>query len=237
MTAAMNRREFLSASAAGAGAVLIGRQLVMAGENGDWPPKMPPAKIYKVYIGRTGGIYLSRPTDEIDKFNEYLSKLEQKLGDVKFIGGELVPPTEVDAVLPKLKDADGALLFHLCGHGGDAPEQAMAKIINTDIPATVFSQPFSGHGWMYFPRWQKEGKKVVLLPSSDWREIDRGVALMRVAPHPRNTRIPVVRGPLGTAPACNAELVKQKLGVELVAVTVEETLKAHQAVETKDAEA
>jgi hypothetical protein len=37
MTAAMNRREFLSASAAGAGAVLIGRQLVMAGENADWP--------------------------------------------------------------------------------------------------------------------------------------------------------------------------------------------------------
>jgi len=237
MTAAMNRREFLSASAAGAGAVLIGRQLVMAGENADWPPKMPPAKIYKVYVGRTGGIYLSRPTDEIDKFNEYLSKLEQKLGDVKFIGGELVPPTEVDTVLPKLKDADGALLFHLCGHGGDAPEQAMAKIIDTGIPAAVFSQPFSGHGWMYFPRWQKEGKKVVLLPSSDWSEIDRVVALMRVAPHLRNTRILVVRGPLGTAPACNAEMVKQKLGVELVPVTVEETLKAHEAVDIKDAEA
>jgi len=25
---------------------------------------------------------------------------------------------------------------------------------------------------MYFPAWQKAGKKVILLPTSDWGEID-----------------------------------------------------------------
>jgi hypothetical protein len=211
--------------------------MAMAGEGGEWPPKLPVVKIHKVYIGRTGGIYLSRPKEEIGKFEKYLSKLEQKLGDVKFVGGELVPPANVDEVIKKLNNADGVILFHLSGHGGGAPKQAMDKIINVGLQTAVFSQPFSGHGWMYFPQWRKAGKKVVLLPTSDWGELEKIVRLMRVGPHLRNTRIIVVRGPLGTAPACSAEQVREKLGVEMIPITVEETIKAHQAVDIKDAEA
>jgi len=237
MSAALNRREFLTAGAAGAGVVLLANQFARAGQTENWPPKMPPVKIYQVYIGRTGGIYLSRPTAEIKMFEEYLAGIEKKLGDVKFIGGEMLPPAEIAAVLPKLKDADGVIMFHLSGHGGDAPAQIMSAILDTGLPAAVFSQPFSGHGWMYFPQWQKEGKKVVLLPSSDWAEIDKVVGLMRVAPHLRNTKILVVHGPQGTAPACDPKLVKDKLGVEMIPITVEETLQAHKAVDLKDAEA
>jgi len=237
----LNRREFLEASAAGAGAVLLSSQLgsrrVMAGEGGEWPPKMPAVKIYKVYIGRTGGIYLSRPAEEIAKFEKYLAKVERKLGDVKFVGGEVVPPAQVAKVVEKLKNADGVLLFHLSGHGGGAPKQAMDQIINVGLQTAVFSQPFSGHGWMYFPQWRKAGKKVVVLPTSDWGELEKIVRLMRVGPHLKKSRIVVVRGPLGTAAACSAEQVKKKLGVEMVPITVEETIKAHQAVDIKDAEA
>jgi L-arabinose isomerase len=148
-----------------------------------------------------------------------------------------VPPTEVDQVLPKLAEADGVLLFHLCGHGGDAPLAAMTRIVEQGLPTVVFSQPFSGHGWMFFPAWRKQGKKVVLLPSSDWGELDKAAMLLRVKPHMARTRILVVRGPLGTDAACSAEKVKAKLGVEMIPVSVEETLKAHAAVSLKDAEA
>ena len=215
----------------------LGSRSVMAGERGEWPPKMPAVKIYKVYVGRTGGIYLSRPTEEIDKFEKHLAKVERKLGDVKFVGGELVPPTDVAKVISKLKNAGGVLLFHLSGHGGGAPAQAMSQIVDVGLPTAVFSQPFSGHGWMYFPQWQKAGKKVVLLPSSDWGELDQVVRLMRVGPHLRQTRIIVVRGPQGTAAACSAEQVKERLGAELIPITVEETIKAHEAVDLKAAEA
>jgi len=75
------------------------------------------------------------------------------------------------------------------------------------------------------------------LPTSEWGEIDQIVALMRVAPRLRQTRIIVVRGPQGTVPACSAEQVKEKLGVEMVPVTVEQTLQAHKAVDIKAAEA
>ena len=242
MSELMNRRQFLGAGAAGAGAVLLSgcaaqlsRPLATIGE--DWPPKMPCVKIHRVYVGRTGGIYLSRPTEEIGKLEKYLAKVEKKLGDVKFVGGEVVPPTDVANVVAKLADVDGLLLFHLSGHGGGAPKMALDQLIDSGLPTAVFSQPFSGHGWMYFPQWQKAGKKVVLLPTSDWAEIDQVVGLMRVAPHLRQTRILVVRGPLGTAAACSAGQVKQRLGTEVIPITVEQTLKAHQAVDLRDAEA
>jgi hypothetical protein len=238
MSNLLNRRQFLGASAAGG--ILVARQLgaraATSSQDAGWP-KLPPVKIYKVYIGRTGGIYLSRPNEEIAKFDAYLAALERKLGDVKFVGGDLIPPAEAETVIPKLRQADGVLLFHLSGHGGGAPEQAMGRIIDVGLQTAVFSQPFSGHGWMYFPQWQKEGKKVVLLPSSDWSELDQVVALMRVAPRLRHTRILVVRGPQGTAAACDANQVKARLGAEMVPISVEQTVEAHKAVDPKAAEA
>ena len=236
MSSGINRREFLGASAAGTGVLLMGGRFITAAEGQDWPAKMEPVKIYKVFVGRTGGIYLSRPGDEVDKLNKHLAKIESELGDVVFMGGEMIPATNVDDVLGKIAKADGVLLFHLSGHGGGAPEGPMNKIVNLGLPTAVFSQPFSGHGWMYFPQWQKAGKKVVLLPTSDWSELDRVVKLMRVGPHLRKSRILVVRGPVGTEAACSAEKVKQKLGTELVPITVEETLKAHEAVSLEEAE-
>ena len=238
MNEPVSRRQFLGATAVG-GAFLagqLGAQTALAAASGELP-EMPPVKIYTVYVGRTGGIYLSRPTDEIAKFKEYLAGVEKKLGDVTFVGGEVIPPDDAAAVLAKLGDVDGVLLFHLSGHGGGAPKQAMDQIVNAGLPTAIFSQPFSGHGWMYFPQWQKEGKKVVLLPTSNWGEIDRVVGLMRVAPRLRQSRILVVRGSLGTAAACSAEQVKERLGAELVPITVEETLKAHEAIDLKAAEA
>ena len=236
MISGINRREFLGAGATGAGALLMGGRFIMAAEGQDWPAKMEPVKIYKVYMGRTGGIYLSRPGDEVDKFNKHLAKIERELGDVVFTGGEMIPATNINDVIGKIAKADGVLLFHLSGHGGGAPAEAMNKIVDLGLPTAVFSQPFSGHGWMYFPQWQKAGKKVVLLPTSDWSELDRVVKLMRVGPHLRKSRILVIRGPLGTEAACSAEKVKQKLGTELVPITVEETLKAHEAVSLEEAE-
>jgi hypothetical protein len=236
MSESFSRRQFLGTAAAG-GVLLAGqldaRPLAAAVDEG-WPA-LPPVRIYKVYVGRTGGIYLSRPTDEIQKFDQYLAGVEQRLGDVKFIGGELVPPAELDALAAKLKEADGVLLFHLSGHGGGAP--ALGKLVDVGLPTAVFSQPFSGHGWMYFPAWQQAGKKVVLLPTSDWGEIDKVVGLMRVAPRMRQSKILAVGQRLGTEAACSIEQVQQKLGTEVIPIANDEVIAAHEAVNPQDAEA
>ncbi len=237
MSNRVSRRQFFGVTAAG-GAFLaghIGMPAFGAIQDEGWPA-LPPVRIHKVYVGRTGDIYMSRPTEEIGKLDEYLAGVAQRLGNVEFVGGETIPPTDASAVVANLQGADGVIMFHLSGHGGGAPAEAMNQIVDAGLPTVVFSQPFSGHGWMYFPAWQKAGKKVVLLPTSDWSELERVSGLLRVAPRMRQTKILVVRGPMGTAPACDAAQVKEKLGAEVIPITVEETLQAHQEVDLAAAE-
>ena len=237
MSSRVTRRQFFGASAVG-GAFLAGHislPVFGAMQEEGWP-KPPPVKIHKVYVGRTGDIYMSRPTEEIGRLEEYLAGVSKKLGDVEFVGGQMIPPSEAPEVLASLQGADGVIMFHLSGHGGGAPAEAMNQIVDVGLPTVVFSQPFSGHGWMYFPAWQKAGKKVVLLPTSDWSELERVTGLMRVAPRLRQTKILVIRGPMGTAAACDAARVKEKWGIEMIPITVEETLQAHEEVDLKAAE-
>ena len=230
-----NRRDFMGAAAMG-GALLASQTMrdnVFAAEgDSDWPP-MQPAKIYRLFVGRTGDGYLTHPTEEIGKFNQYFTDLEKKLGDVQFLGGDLVPPAEVAAVAEKAKNADALFIVHLSGHGGDPP--VISRLIDAGLPTTLFSQPFSGHHWMYFPQWHKEGKKVVLLPTSDWKEIDRGVELLRVPAKMRHTRILAIGGPHGSAAACDPAQVKAKVGADLVTITQERVLRVCESIDPEAA--
>jgi len=231
----LTRRQFLGTTVAG-GALLTTNIItpwLFAGEDRDFP-KLPPVKIYKVYAGRTGDMYLARPTEEVDRLEKYFAQMEEKLGDVKFIGGDMIPPGETDQVAAKVRDADAVLLIHLSGHGGDAP--VLGKLIDVGLPTVLFSQPFSGHGWMYFPQWHKEHKKVVLLPTSDWSELDRVVPLLRVPAWLKQTRIIVVGQPNGTAPACSAEAVKKTLGAELVPISNDKVMEYYKAIDPQAAE-
>lgn len=124
------RREFLGTAAAAGGALLAAR-LAGGAEGSAEPalPSLPPTRIYKVYAGRTGDEYLTQPTEELHKLEAYLAGLEKKLGDVQFIGGDLVPPADVQQLAAKLTDADALLIVHLSGHGGGAPELTDRKSV------------------------------------------------------------------------------------------------------------
>jgi len=233
----MTRRSFLGTTAAAGGALCASKIFApwaFAAGQENWP-KLPPARIHVVYAGRTGDMYLAHPTDQLEKFAQYFAGLEKKFGDLKFIGGDLIPPTPVDQLAEKVRDADGVLLIHLSGHGGDAP--VLGKLIDVGLPTVLFSQPFSGHGWMYFPQWHKQGKKVVLLPTSDWKEIDRAVGLLRVPAWLKQTRIIAWGAPQGTAAACSAEQIKKALGAEMISVSNERVHQMMKDIDPKAAEA
>jgi hypothetical protein len=232
----LTRREFLGTAAAGSALLAAGMaaNTASAAPTADWT-KLPPAKIYLVYAGRTGDSYLTHPTEEIAKFKAYFPKLEAKLGDVKFVGGDFVPPANLNEVAAKLKGADALMIIHLSAHEGESP--VMGKLIDVGLPTALFTQPFSGHGWMYFPQWHKQGKKVILMPSSDWNDIEKVTGLLRAASWMKHTRILAVGGPHGSAAACSAEQVKKRLGADLVTIPNERVMAAMQAVALKDAEA
>lgn len=236
MGSGLSRRQFFGCSMVGGALLTMPMALSRAAlvDEGFAAPRK--VKIHTVFVGRTGDIYLSRPTEEVGRLQDHLKQIEAGLGDVEFVGGEFVPETAGSDVVAKLSEADGVILFHLSGHGGGAPAEAMQQIVDYGLPTAVFSQPFSGHGWMYFPQWKKDGKNVVLLATSDWSELDRVAGLMRVAPHLRDTRILVVRGPLGTAPACAYDRIQERLGAQVIPVSVDDTLAAFEAVDPAEAE-
>jgi len=235
----ISRREFLGATAAAGGVLLAGglaAQPLAVAEEAGWP-KLPPVRIHVVYVG-TGGAWPTPTFDapaEVAKFQEYLAGVRTRLGDVEFIGGELIPNTVPAAteVATKLKEADAALMVHLSFGSGDP----LLKLVDAGLPSAIFSQPFSGHDWMYVSRWQKAGKRVILFTSSDYRDLERAVAMLRVPVRMRQARILLVGAAQGTPPACSAEQVKQRIGAEIVPISQERILSAFQAVDLKAAEA
>jgi hypothetical protein len=212
----INRRQFLGTTAAGSALFASGlfSHRLLASDTGQLS-KPPPVKIYKIFAGRTGDFYLTRPTEELAKFNQYFSELEKKLGDVQFVGGDLMPPADAGQLAEKVKEADAVLIVHMSA--SDVP--ALSKIVDVGLPTVLFSEPYSGHDWMYLPELRKKGRQVLLLPSSDWSELDRAVALMRVPAWLKRTRIIAWGPPQGTAAACSGELIKERFGAELISYT------------------
>jgi L-fucose isomerase-like protein len=198
---------------------------------------LPPVKIHTVYVGRPRAAWPKPafdPKAEIAKFEKILDDVRSKLGDVEFVGGELVgTPEEAARLADSLKDADAVLMFHLTL--GVLP--AMQRIVEAGRATAVYSQPFSGHEWMFVRQWQKEGKRLIQLATSDAGELVEAAALLRVPARMARSRILVVGRPDGTEPATSKEKVKQSLGTDVVPVSVERLVEAHRAVDGKLAEA
>lgn len=244
MSFPVTRRGFVGAAALAGGARMRAAAAVRAAAEAEAWPKLRPATIYKVYIGRSGATrnprtgqdvqYLTWGKEEITKMDNHLRDLEGKLGDVTFTGGETIPPADAAEVASRAVKADGLLLVWLSGHGGDYA--TLEKLsFGIDKPAVSFFQPFSGHGWMWHQQWKK--RKVLLLSTTDWKELDQAVELLRVPAMMRQTRILAVNGPRGTKAACSADAVKSRLGCELVTIKNEQILELAKSIDPKAAEA
>jgi len=239
MGGSLTRRDFLGTAAAAGGMLLAGglvaRPLAAAEEAG-WP-KMPPVTIRVVYVG-LGGAWPKPEFDakaEVAKFQTFLDGVRQRLGDVEFVGGELIPNSDQAAaeLAGKIGTPDALLVIHLAFGSG----HPLLTLVNTGLPTAIFSQPFSGHDWMYVPQWQKAGKRVVLVASSDTADLERAVALLRVPARMRQSRILLVGGAHGTAAARAPAKIKERLGAEVIPATGEQILQAHGAIDPKAAEA
>jgi len=245
MGKAINRREFLGTTAAG-GAILAGARsgartpatstAPSTAPAATWPDP-PTVKIHKVYAGTSGGAWPGpkfNATTEIARYEKLLAETQRKLGNVKFVGGQQVKNAQEAAnVAAKLGDADAVLVFDLNFHNGGR----VAPLVNAGKPTAVFVYPFSGHQWMYYSQWQKAGKRLMVLPTSDYARIERAARLLRVPGCMRQTRILVVGGPRGTKAARAAAEVKKRLGCEMVPISNRRVVDAHKAVDPKAAEA
>ena len=241
MQPSLNRRTFLESTGGLLLASGIAARTLRAAEPAGWP-EQPPVKIYVVYLG-TGGAWpkpeFDAPREIEEKFAPHLTGLEKRLGDVEFVGHDLIANnTELASkLIPKMDEAraDAILVLHL-SFGGSGPFKVFAE---TGRPVAIYSQPFSGHDWMYVPRLQQQGYRMIMAPSREIGEIDRLAALLRVPVRLKQSKILLMGKPgcaAGTEAARDFDLVKKTLGPEIIQITPPEFIEVHKKVDQKEAE-
>ena len=241
MPSPISRRSFLGTTGNLLLAGGVAARPLASAEEAGWP-KMQPVKVFVVYLG-TGGAWpkpdFDAPREIKEKFAPYLAKVQAGLGDVEFVGGDLIVNRAGAAagLIPKIEKsaADAILVVHL-SFGDAAPFRIFAE---TGRPVAVYSQPFSGHDWMYVPRLQKKGHRLILAPSRDFTEIVRLVALLRVPARMKQSKILLVGNPgcaAGTTAAKDFKQVRAKMGPEVIQITPAEFVKVHKSIDVKAAE-
>ena len=150
MQSRINRRSFLESTGGMLVAGGLAARPLAASQAAGWPA-MRPVRIFVVYLG-TGGAWpkpeFDAPREIREKFVPHLAQVQKKLGDVAFIGGDLIPNNAPAAkrLAPKIREqkADAVLVVHL-SFGNAQPFKIFAE---TGRPVAIYSHPFSGHDWM-----------------------------------------------------------------------------------------
>ena len=151
-----------------------------------------------------------------------LSQAEINLGNVEFVIGRATTAEQTAQLLDKAGPdapvlAVSADIFGLSSFNSD--NSVMATVFKQGRPAAVFHMPIiGGHDWCLVNPWRQEGHRITLFNSSDYDELERAASLLRVIPLLRRSRV-LVSPPLKGTPECSTpEKVKERLGVEMVAI-------------------
>ncbi|MBN2292562.1 MAG: twin-arginine translocation signal domain-containing protein, partial [Pirellulales bacterium] len=232
-----SRRDFLGTSAVG-GLLLAASQIRAEGDGAAKPIKPFPKKI------RIATIFAGTPVpadrnwgvceEEIAAMQKRLAEIEKKLGNVEFVVGRAATPQQAAALLKKAGDGAPILAINM-QIGGLL--RISKPLLDSARPLVVFSLPASGHDWMYPFRWQKDGKPVTMLTSSDYGELERAARLLRVIPLMNHSRVAVFTPMQGTTAACTPDKVKARMGVDLVEIPQKRFDEMLKAVDAKKAQA
>ncbi len=211
-----NRREFLGSGV-----------LTALASTGAWsytwasqaPAAEPPGKvrICVLFAGNPGPADRGWNADaeQMEKARQVLSECETRLGNIELVVGQSTSNEQTAALLEQAGQGVPVLAINL---NCFALTHLVQPVLERRHPMAVFSLPASGHDWMYPMRWQRAGHRVTLFVSSDYGELERALRLLRVIPMMQKSRILLFPPARGTAPACSPELVKERLGAEVLAV-------------------
>ncbi|MGB9688277.1 hypothetical protein [Thermogutta sp.] len=210
------RREFLGTGVLSALAASASWSYTWASEA--TPVQRPEkVKIGVLWSGSPGPADRGWNTDppHVEQMQTALKEVEQKLGNVELVYGKSENAEQTKSFLAAIGEGTPILAINLSCF---ALTRLVGPILEARHPMIVFSLPASGHDWMYPHRWQRGGHRVTLFATSDLAELEHAVRLLRVIPLFKQTRILLFPPARGTAPACSPELIKERLGAEVLAV-------------------
>ena len=197
---ALTRRQFGLALGAVPLAAIFGEEDLSA------MPWNQPATVAKLYLEGPKA-YWPGPTIDLAKdraeIETRLAEVQKKHAhNVRFIdGGTIRKDEDVQPVLAKLRDADGVLMLPLT-----QPSPALRATIDAlPAPGLFFSRPYATHSWSAIADMRKSGKKVDVVASTSYGDLDPYMRAFRTARHMRRSKVLVgTEAPAGRKPIADA---------------------------------
>jgi hypothetical protein len=239
----LDRREFLKATAAaGCAAACLGARPAFAApppekkldlvSPGCWSSKV---KIAKIYFGVPKAHW---PTPLMDlegerrRYEAEFDRMRKDFADVDFFVNELVTNAAgADAIVPKLKEADGVLAIHLSMGVGEP----IRRVVAAGRPTVLFAAPYSGHEWAGYGALKKASPSLEVMLTSDLNQLAVAVRPMRAIHHLREAKILNVTTNVPRADYVKA--VAEKFGTKIEVVDRKRVLDAYESIPQAEAEA
>jgi len=194
-----------------------------------------PARVARVYLA--GAPHWPKPTLDVEaerkEVEAQIAVAARKNAHlVELSGGELLrSPEEVKAWLARQQDLDGILLLPLT-----QPTPGFNELIEAaPAPVLVFSRPYATHAWSSVAGLRKAGRRVDVVASSSYGDLDPWFRIFRTAHHLRKSRVLVgTENPASRSKA--AEEYKAAFGAEFRFVPGAEIRRAFQAADAREAQ-
>jgi hypothetical protein len=230
---ALTRREFVISVCS------IPICLRLGAQEFDWASSMPwrgPATVAKVYLA-SEQVHWPKPTldvaAEVAEIEARLAEVERKNAhNVRFIGGETLR-TEQDARawLARLPETDGVLMVPVA-----QPTPPLRPLLDgLQVPALFFSRPYATHAWSTVADARRTGRKLDLVASSSYGDLDPYMQAFRTVHHMRKSKVLVgVAAPGGRQATTDA--FSRQFGTSFKFVTGPELQKAFDAADDRAAQ-
>ena len=194
-----------------------------------------PARVARVYLA--GAPHWPKPTLDVEaerrEVEAQIAVAARKNAHlVELSGGELLrSPEEVKAWLARQQDLDGILLLPLT-----QPTPGFNELIEAaPVPVLVFSRPYATHAWSSVAGLRKAGRRVDVVASSSYGDLDPWFGIFRTARHLRKSKVLVgTENPASRARA--AEEYKAAFGTGFRFVPGAEIKRAFQAADAREAQ-
>jgi len=222
----MSRRQF------GLACALSPFSRLLAAAATDKLPCEEPAAVARVYLA-SERVHWPKPTldvaQDVADIEARLAEVARRnAGHARLLGGEILrTPEEVRPWLEKMGDIDGVLMIPL-----SQPTPPMRPLIDAlQAPALVFSRPYATHAWSTVAALQKEGRKLDVLATTNYVDLDPYLRAFRTARHLRKSKVLVG----ATTPGARqqiADAYQRHFGTSFRFLTGPEFVDAFRAVDT-----
>ncbi len=184
-----NRIDFLTRRTFGLSLCGAPLSLMLNAQEAESMPWNQPATVARVYLA--GKPHWPMPTLDVaaerKEVEAGLADMQKKhLANVRLIGGELLgSDAEVKPWLDRAGDVDGVLIIPLT-----QPTPALGMLVDSlTVPSVFFYRPYSTHAWSNIAGYQAAGKRIDVVASSSYGELDPYMRAFRTVRHLRRSKI------------------------------------------------